>query len=325
MLATLAEAGAATGEPRLASRPRSGAASSCSASLRRADGRWLRSWQAGDGDRPAARHLAYAADHAALVDAFTRLAEATGEARWIAEARAAADALLELFWDDDEGGAVHHRRRRRGPGRPPEGPARQRHAVGQQPGRRRPRCGWPPSPARTATASAPTQILRLFGPLAGRAPHRLRPPARRRRPPPRRHHRGRRRRRPPRPGRPPCTQPLPAQRRAGLGRAATTRRCGRAADDGQAYVCRDYACQLPVDTARGARWLNSSRRAAGPPPERPRWSGTGSTSAGHTSPALGTIRWSWPDQGRTVAADVGGACMWSGVAGAGDLGGGPAR
>ena len=29
-------------------------------------------------------HLAYAADHAALVDAFTRLAEATGEARWIA-------------------------------------------------------------------------------------------------------------------------------------------------------------------------------------------------------------------------------------------------
>src|SRR5690606_16495476 len=37
----------------------------------------------------------------ALVDAFTRLAEATGEARWIAEARAVADQLLALFWDDD--------------------------------------------------------------------------------------------------------------------------------------------------------------------------------------------------------------------------------
>ncbi|HEY2332334.1 MAG TPA: thioredoxin domain-containing protein, partial [Acidimicrobiales bacterium] len=40
------------------------------------DGRWRRSWQADTG----ARHLAVAADHAALVDAFTRLAEATGRA-----------------------------------------------------------------------------------------------------------------------------------------------------------------------------------------------------------------------------------------------------
>ena len=53
---------------------------------------------------PGARHLAYATDHAALVDAFTRLAEATGEARWIDEARATADALLDLFWDDERGG-----------------------------------------------------------------------------------------------------------------------------------------------------------------------------------------------------------------------------
>jgi hypothetical protein len=68
--------------------------------LRRADGRWLRSWQAGGG----ARHLAYAGDHAALVDAFARLAEATGEARWVAEARQAADALVELFWDPERGG-----------------------------------------------------------------------------------------------------------------------------------------------------------------------------------------------------------------------------
>jgi uncharacterized protein YyaL (SSP411 family) len=68
--------------------------------LRRDDGRWLRSWQADTG----ARHLAYAADHAALVDAFVRLAEATGEARWIVEARSVADVMLDLFWDDERGG-----------------------------------------------------------------------------------------------------------------------------------------------------------------------------------------------------------------------------
>jgi uncharacterized protein len=40
--------------------------------LRGPDGRWFRSWQA-DGE-PRARHAALAADHAALVDAFIRLA-----------------------------------------------------------------------------------------------------------------------------------------------------------------------------------------------------------------------------------------------------------
>ena len=39
--------------------------------LRRGDGRWLRSWKDG-----RAQHLAYAVDYAALIDAFTRLAEA---------------------------------------------------------------------------------------------------------------------------------------------------------------------------------------------------------------------------------------------------------
>jgi uncharacterized protein YyaL (SSP411 family) len=99
LVAALAEAGAATGEVAWL-----GAAVETAefllANLRRADGRWLRAWQADAG----ARHLAYATDHGALVDAFTRLAEATGEARWIAEARSAADALLDLFWDTEHGG-----------------------------------------------------------------------------------------------------------------------------------------------------------------------------------------------------------------------------
>ena len=70
--------------------------------LRGENGRWFRSWHA-DGE-PRARHAALAADHAALVDAFTRLAEATGEARWIAEAVRTADTMLDWFWDPEHGG-----------------------------------------------------------------------------------------------------------------------------------------------------------------------------------------------------------------------------
>ncbi len=99
MIATLAEAGAATGTAAWVEAAEQ-AADFLLASLRRDDGRWLRSWQADGG----ARHLAFAADHAALVDAFTRLAEATGHARWITAARETADALIDLFADPDEAG-----------------------------------------------------------------------------------------------------------------------------------------------------------------------------------------------------------------------------
>jgi len=99
MIATVAEAAAATGEEAWR-RAAVDAGAFLLARLRRDDGRWQRSWHADAG----ARHLAFAADHAALVDAFTRLAECTGESRWIDEARGAADALLDLFWDGDRGG-----------------------------------------------------------------------------------------------------------------------------------------------------------------------------------------------------------------------------
>ncbi|MGH9286316.1 MAG: thioredoxin domain-containing protein, partial [Acidimicrobiales bacterium] len=65
----------------------------------RGGGRWRRSWQGG-----RARHLAYAGDYAWLVEAFTRLAEATGQARWVAEARTTAAELIELFQDGDGAG-----------------------------------------------------------------------------------------------------------------------------------------------------------------------------------------------------------------------------
>jgi uncharacterized protein YyaL (SSP411 family) len=99
MVATLAEAGAASQR-----RDWIEAAERCAGfmldTLRRPDGRWLRAWQPQGG----ARHLAYAVDYAHLIDAFTRLASATGQARWIASAVETADAMLELFWDDADGG-----------------------------------------------------------------------------------------------------------------------------------------------------------------------------------------------------------------------------
>jgi uncharacterized protein YyaL (SSP411 family) len=98
MLATLAEAAAATGSTRWLAAAQANATFLCDQLL--VDGRWFRSWQADSG----ARHLAYAADHAAVVDSFLRLAEATGEARWTRTAMQTADAMLELFWDDENGG-----------------------------------------------------------------------------------------------------------------------------------------------------------------------------------------------------------------------------
>jgi uncharacterized protein YyaL (SSP411 family) len=101
MISALAEAGALLGEPAWIEAAVE-AADFLRLHLQRPGGRWFRSWHA-DG-RPPGRHEALAADHACLVDAFTRLAEVTGEARWIDEALAVADTLLDHFWDIDHGG-----------------------------------------------------------------------------------------------------------------------------------------------------------------------------------------------------------------------------
>jgi uncharacterized protein YyaL (SSP411 family) len=106
MLATLAEAAAATGNRAWLEAAVQAGEFLC-LRMRSADGRWLRSWQGdpGDPDTPGRAHQpAFAADHAALVDAFTRLAEATGQARWMAVARATADVLVALFRDTEGSG-----------------------------------------------------------------------------------------------------------------------------------------------------------------------------------------------------------------------------
>ena len=99
-VAALAEAGVAAGRAEWVGAA-VGIANFLTSSLRRPDdGRWLRSWQGGR----AGRNLAYAVDYAWLVEAFTRLSEATGQARWMAAATEVADQMLDLFWDDAEGG-----------------------------------------------------------------------------------------------------------------------------------------------------------------------------------------------------------------------------
>ena len=240
LVAALAEAGAATGEPAWVDAAVE-TAEFLLANLRRADGRWLPAWQADAG----ARHLAYATDHGALVDAFTRLAEATGEARWIAEARAAADALLDALLGPRARRRVHHRPRRRGAHRPPQGPDGQRH-----PGRQRPRRGRPAPPGRPHRRRALPRARRGDRPPARRAgrraPHGVRPRARGGRPRRPRHHRDRRRRRPPRPARRRCAPAFRPNAVLAWGeRYDSPLWEGR--DDGRAYVCRAYACQLPAE------------------------------------------------------------------------------
>jgi len=99
--ATLAEAAAATGHQAWAHRAVE-IGDFLFAELRRADdGRWLRSWQGG-----RARHLALAADVAWVVECCTRLAELTGQGRWLERATAAADDLLGTFWDEEGPGGL---------------------------------------------------------------------------------------------------------------------------------------------------------------------------------------------------------------------------
>ena len=99
MLATLAEAALAVGREDWLEAATANADFLCR-TLRRPDGRWLRSWQADAG----AHTLGYAADHAAMVDGLTRLGEASGEARWTELAVSTADVLLDRFLDRENGG-----------------------------------------------------------------------------------------------------------------------------------------------------------------------------------------------------------------------------
>ena len=72
---------------------------SCSTRMRDADGRLLRTFNAG-----TARLGAYLEDHAFLLEALLVLYEATFEERWFVEARALADTIVARFGDPERGG-----------------------------------------------------------------------------------------------------------------------------------------------------------------------------------------------------------------------------
>jgi uncharacterized protein len=69
------------------------------ANLRDDSGRWIRSWDQGRSSEIPA----FAIDYAWIVDAFTRLSEATGERSWERRAEATADDLVQLFLDTSNG------------------------------------------------------------------------------------------------------------------------------------------------------------------------------------------------------------------------------
>ncbi len=101
-VSALLAAGSALGRPEwVAEARRTGEA--LLARLRRDDGRWLRCWAPAAGRAATAPPLACAGDYAWLVDAFTRLGEATGRASWTSAACETATSLIELFWDPADG------------------------------------------------------------------------------------------------------------------------------------------------------------------------------------------------------------------------------
>ena len=99
MLATLSEAAVATGRNDWLEDAKANGHFLWE-NLRNKEGRWLRAWQPEIGSQ----HLGYAADHAAVIDGFIRLSEATGENLWIERAVTTAESLIELFEDKKYGG-----------------------------------------------------------------------------------------------------------------------------------------------------------------------------------------------------------------------------
>ena len=110
MLATLAEAAAVLDRADWMEAARQ-AGAFLVGSLRRDDGRWMRSWQVGT---TSGRHRSATSPYAGC------------------DRPRPADALLDLFWDDERGN-LHHRHRRTRSRDPPEGPDGRGHAVGSEP------------------------------------------------------------------------------------------------------------------------------------------------------------------------------------------------
>jgi len=98
MLRSFAETGAALGRPDYLDAARANA-DFLLAAMRSPDGHLLRTWRNGE-----AKLNGYLEDYACLADGLLALHEATLEPRWLQEAVALADGMITLFWDDAVGG-----------------------------------------------------------------------------------------------------------------------------------------------------------------------------------------------------------------------------
>jgi hypothetical protein len=99
MIAALAHAASVLDRPEYAERA-ARAADFLLATLRRPDGRLLRTWSAGH----SAKIDACLDDYAYLLDGLVTLYETTGGMRWLTEAQRLVAILFEQFWDTAEGG-----------------------------------------------------------------------------------------------------------------------------------------------------------------------------------------------------------------------------
>ena len=74
--------------------------------LRTADGRLLRSWAPASltGDVPQAKLNAYLEDYANVIDGLVELYQLTFDLRWLQAAKELADTMIEQFWDERQGG-----------------------------------------------------------------------------------------------------------------------------------------------------------------------------------------------------------------------------
>ena len=97
MMASFAEAGVVLNRPDYTDAARKNA-EFVLANLRR-DGSLLRTWKDG-----VAKFNAYLEDYAFLIEGLVTLYETTGEFRWLKEALALTDRMIEEFWDNEGGG-----------------------------------------------------------------------------------------------------------------------------------------------------------------------------------------------------------------------------
>ncbi len=103
MIAGYAAAGRVLEEPKYV-RAAAKAADFVLKNLRTKDGRLRRTWGAAPGGRPEARLNGYLDDYAYLVHGLLNLHDATGDKKWLAEAKALTDVMVKYHGDPKGGG-----------------------------------------------------------------------------------------------------------------------------------------------------------------------------------------------------------------------------